>query len=195
MTADLNTAAAALIVAANAIDPDTVSADQATNLIGQIVPATKCPTTLAAGTERESHSKRAMQQRAGKTAPRQPVAEPEVKAARKAKVTVTNTGKDTFKVATAPKAKATGSRIVLKTNKEVRAQLTAAAQKLGGTRLVPVGAPFGENYTTFLAGFDAVDQTIDFRAVKGSEKQPGRVTLLVAIKDGQPSFKVSTTKK
>jgi hypothetical protein len=186
MTTDLNIAAAALVTAANAIDPTTVSADMATRLIGQIVPPTqRGETVLAQGAEKEVHSKRSMQQRKGQTTPRQ---EPEVKAARAKKSA-------TAKKAAPAARRSTGSRIVLKANKEVRAQLTAAAQKLGGTRLVPVGAPFGESYSAFLTGFDAVDTTIDFRAIKGSAKLPGRVSLLVHIKDGQPIFKITTAAK
>ncbi len=45
--------------------------------------------------------------------------------------------------------KGSSSKLILKANKEVRAQLMAACQKLGGTRLQP--AAF-ETYTDFLAG-------------------------------------------
>lgn len=78
-----------------------------------------------------------------------------------------------------------GTKIILKGNKEVRAQLTAAAQKLGGTRLVPVGF---DSYSAFLNGFDLNaermgDTIIEFYAVKGSERQPGSVQLVVRGSD------------
>lgn len=88
---------------------------------------------------------------------------------------------------------AKGSKIIIKTNKEVRAQLTAAAQKLGGTRLEPVGF---DNYSAFLNGFElnaerGGDTLIEFYAVKGKERQPGGVQLEVRGSDRSITVRAS----
>jgi hypothetical protein len=57
------------------------------------------------------------------------------------------------KAAPVKKAAPKSNRVVLKTNKEVRAQLTATAAKLGGKRLLPINCGL-TSYTEFLNGFE-----------------------------------------
>lgn len=78
------------------------------------------------------------------------------------------------------------ARCVLKANKPIRAQLTEAAQKLGGTRLQPVGM---DNYSAFLNGF-ALDADgnaeVALLPIKGSEPIKGASVKLI-VKGGVPS--------
>ena len=91
-----------------------------------------------------------------------------------------------------PRALKSVRRVILKANKEVRAQLTAAAQKLGGSRLAPIGFA---DYSAFLTGFDlnmerGGDTLIQFKAIKGKEAQPGSVALQVRIAGDSLAFEV-----
>jgi len=142
------------------------------------VEVTKGETTLANGAEKEVNCKRSLQQKAGKTAP--------------AKAEKPASAKAPARIAPAKKAGKATARIVLKANKEVRSQLTAACQKLGGQRLQPVGFA---SYTEFLGGFALTAEgsaTIELLPVKGGETVKGRVILTV---DGGSKIKVATAAK
>jgi len=65
----------------------------------------------------------------------------------------------------------TSGRIILKANKEVRAQLTAAAKRLGATRLAPIGFT---DYSAFLNGFEPRESVV-FTPVGGTVKADATV--------------------
>lgn len=114
------------------------------------------------------HSRRSLEERKGRTTPR---SEPEVKAA-KAKKAPTKKA--------APKAPK-GNRLSLKQNAPIRSQLKEAAQKLGGTRLQPIGFA---SFTEFLAGvpLDADGNAeVTFIPVKGSEPVQGAGSVVLTI--------------
>lgn len=97
-----------------------------------------------------------------------PKAEPEVTTAKVRKAVKKATPK-----AKAPKA-ATGRKLILKANKEVRSLLTKAAQAAGGTRLTPIGF---DSYSHFLNGIHLTkdgDATIVLIPVKGNEPIRGK---------------------
>lgn len=78
------------------------------------------------------------------------------------------------------------TRLVLKANKPIRAQLTEAANHLGGTRLQPVGF---DNYSAFLNGFDLDadgNAEVALIPIKGSEPVKGASVKLI-VKGGVPS--------
>lgn len=65
-----------------------------------------------------------------------------------------------------------GTRIILKSNKVIRAALTAACKKLGGSRLEAEGFA---SYSEFLGGFPKVDGEVILKPVGGS----GQVILII----------------
>lgn len=82
------------------------------------------------------------------------------------------------KAVKAAPTKIAGPRLILKTNKEVRAQLTEAAKALGGNRLIAKGY---ESYTAFLNGIERNQYgstIVHLQAVKGSTVLPGTIELM-----------------
>lgn len=129
---------------------------------------TKIDPALARGAEGKCsvHSRRSLDERAGRVKPR---SEPEVEVAK-----VVKAAKAAPRKAKKAVKAARGSRLSLKQNVEVRKLLTAAANAAGGTRLTPIGF---DSYSAFLAGvpLDA-DGNADvvFVPVKGNAPIQGK---------------------
>lgn len=118
---------------------------------------TRIEAALAPGAEKQVNCRRALDQKKGRTAPK--AAAP----------------------ASAPKklGRPTGSKLILKSNKDVRAKLTAKGKALGGSRLLAEGFA---DYSAFLNGVPLDkdgNATVTLIAVTGKGEEKGRFTLSI----------------
>lgn len=161
-------------------DPEAVKADYIAAMeafsatVKKPTPApTQCPAQVANGLRPTDtvHARRSLAEQRGQTVPADSKPKKAPKAAPKA-----------------PRAEAKGiintaGRVVLKTNKTVRAELKAAAVKQNGTRLLPEGF---DSFTDFLGGFDMPkngNKEIAFK-VAGASADEGAKVVLTISQDG-----------
>ena len=147
---------------------------------------TKCPTVLATGAygRDSTHCRRSLDIAAGKCTPQFMPGEIVADTPKKERKATKPTVKGQKLVA--------GKRLVLKANKPIRLQLTEAAQKLGGTRLQPVGFA---SYTEFLGGvpLDAEGNAeVALLPIKGAEPIKG-ASVKLTVTAGVP--KIATVGK
>lgn len=148
---------------------------------------TVCPTALANGAYGKDsiHCRRSLDIAAGKCVPQFLPGADLIAATPKKATPATPKGKKLV----------AGKRLVLKANKPIRLQLTEACQKLGGTRLQPIGFP---SYTDFLGGIplDAEGNAeVALIPVKGSEPLQGAGSVKLIVIDGVPRIATVTTSK